>query len=137
MTKDASFELQRALYQRLSTALTDICEVYDYVPRETDFPYAILRDETITDNGDKDGPGQEFVVSVHVWDRATGDKASSQDAKNILAAVYDSLHEQSFSVSGQAMFLCRFDHAAGVDLDQDGLSWHGIHRYRIRTQPTS
>lgn len=140
MSADAAPALQAALYGVLKAVLVDVspplAEVYDFAPEDAVFPYITLGEDTAVDDGCKTNTGQEHTVTLHVWDSVMAGAAGKMRAKGILAAVYDALHEKSFSITGHALVSCRLDFAGSVDRDADGQIWHGVVRYRIQTEPS-
>ena len=102
--------------------------VFDNVPAKTPFPYLRVGDADITDFGTKTEPGQEFNLDVHVLDRSSPDRG--QKTINLIQArIYALLHEQALSLPSGSAYLCRF--VRQVTNNTDGLSWHGISRYRV------
>lgn len=128
---DASWSVQEAVFSVLSSALS--VPVYDFVPLGAVFPYVTIGEGTVGDDSDKVGGGQEHSINVHAWSAYAGTK----EAKLLLADVYAALHRQEFSILGHDLVLCHFDFASTVARDADGETYHGVHRYRIVTSPSS
>lgn len=127
MSADAGWPLQEALYAKLKTALAPD-EVYDHVPEGTPYRYVTIGEATAIDGGSKTEVGQEHTVTVHAWSRGRGRK----ETKELLGKVYAALHQQPLTVNGHEVSLIRFEFADSF-LDPDGLTYHGVHRYRIIT----
>src|SRR5690349_19365922 len=127
---DATPALQATLYNALKTILEDvspsICSVHDFVPEDEAFPYVVIGEFTTVDDGSKSKAGQEHTVTIHIWDQATNDTAGRLRSRQIVAHIYDALHLQSLSISGQTTVSCRFDYASGPDLDADGRTMHAV-----------
>jgi hypothetical protein len=129
---DATLALQTAIYQRLTgdaTLMATLAGVHDQVPEEAAFPYVTLGEDTAVDLGTKSEPGQDITVTLHAWSRARG----RREVKEILARIYDLMHEQALTVAGFSHVLTRFAFGATFR-DPDGLTQHGVARYRIVVQ---
>jgi len=108
--------------------------VYDRVPQASEsedpinFPYVVIGDDTAIpfDTDDKDG--QESTITLHIWSRYRG----RSETKRIIDAIYNVLHDQSLSISGQTWVYCFFEFSEVFE-DNDGLTQHGVVRYRIAT----
>ena len=132
MSGEASWPLQKAVFDALSanTDLTAVVSgIYDHVPADTAFPYVTLGETTVSDWSSKSFDGQEHLLTLHVWSRAKGRK----EAKEIMALVYDTLHDAALAVEGQELVNLRFDFAQTLK-DPDGLTVHGVQRYRAVTR---
>jgi hypothetical protein len=107
--------------------------VYEYVPQPQDagdaakFPYIVIGDMTLTPFDTDTDTGAEATITIHTWSRYHGRKEVSE----IHDLIYAALHRRDdLTVSGT--------HTLGVDLDMsdtfldsDGMTWHGVQRYRI------
>ncbi len=131
---DAMFAAQDAVYDTLQAnagvqaVLGNPTRVYDHVPTNAVFPYLTLGETSVTAYDVKEGTGMDAVMTLHVWSRYRGHK----EVKDILKAVHAALHRATFSVAGQNFIDCRFESAETVQ-EADGLTYHGIARYRILT----
>jgi hypothetical protein len=133
---DALLPLQAAI----NAALTEgsppavTCSVYTgEAPPNAAFPYIVIGEDTAVDWGTKVEQGQEITATLHAWSRQQGsvtNDRSMKEVKQLLAAIYDALHEQEFSVSGQSLVSCRFDFGTSFR-DEGSGAWHGIGRYRL------
>jgi Protein of unknown function (DUF3168) len=132
MSGEASWALQKAVYDAL-TANADLTAavsgVYDHVPADTSFPYVTIGETTIADWSSKSFDGQAHALTLHIWSRARGRK----EAKEIMALLYDTLHDAALVVEGQELVNLRFDFGQTL-LDADGLTVHGFQRYRAVTR---
>lgn len=132
---DASWPIQKAIFDKLEAVFSDSpppvagVTVHDHVPPGTQCPYIAIGEDTAIDRGDKTNPGQETTITLHIWSEYRG----RREVKQIMAAIYDALHERDLTVSGQNVVLLRFDFSETF-LDPDGLTMHGVVRYRIVTQ---
>jgi len=129
------FAAQEAVYTLLeadSTLQSYIgapTRLYDSVPASATFPYVTLGDVQLRDFDTKDASGFEQTLILHVWSRYRGRK----EAKEIMQAVYDALHQQPLTIAGARFVDCRLQNAS-LAMDQDGLTLHGILRFRLIVQ---
>lgn len=121
---DAGLAVQSALKAALDAALS--VSVYDHVPQGAAFPYVLIGDDTAVDEGDKSEKGQELTATIHAWSRERG----RWQVKTLLGEVYDRLHEGALAPDGWTVVYMRFDFAQSF-LEPDGLTYHGVHRYRL------
>lgn len=126
-----AWDLHTAIYDRLQAfgTLTALVggRILDHVTQDETFPYVKIGEELVTTSWDThDSKGSNNIVVLHVWSRYRGIK----EVKDIQQAIYDALHQHSLTVSGADTITCEFDSANYV-LDPDGLTRHGIGRYRV------
>lgn len=132
---EAMFAVQDAVYDLLvanagmQAVLGNPPRIYDYVPQNAVFPYLTLGDTRAENFDTKDGVGINQLITLHAWSRYRGQK----EMKDILKAVNLALHRSSMTVSGYNFTDCRFE-SAETFLDDDGLTYHGLCRYRLITQ---
>lgn len=129
------FAVQEAVYGALtsSTALQALignpARLYDVVPPSATFPYATLGDVLIKQFDTKDQYGFDQSLVLHVWSRYRGRK----ELKQIIQTIYDVLHNATLNVTGANVVMCQFQSASTAQ-ENDGLTLHGILRYRIIVQ---
>lgn len=129
--------VQRAVYTALSgdtglVALLGAGKVFDWVPETTNYPYVNVGDDTSKDYDSQSFHGLESTVVIHSWSRTVG--GGRKEIKTIMDRIYQVLHEQVLPmVSGQIMILSRCEFATTL-LDPDGVTYHGVQRFRILTQ---
>ncbi|MBI1274206.1 MAG: DUF3168 domain-containing protein [Alphaproteobacteria bacterium] len=134
---DAMFAVQDAVYDLLAAdgtvqgALGDPARIYDHVPPEATFPFLTLGDTDAEIYDSKNLTGMTQVILLHAWSRYRGRK----EIKDILQALYGALHNASLSVSGASFVSCRFE-SASLLIDDDGMTYHGLARYRVITEQT-
>jgi len=127
---DHSFELQKTIYAKLNTdstiRTTYSATVHDHVSSGTAFPYVVIGEETlIDDSSSKDIDFNEFTLTIHTFSRNRGRK----EAKQIMARIYTLLHKASLTVTGANHINTRFEYS-DVVREQDGLTYHGVQRFR-------
>ena len=109
--------------------------VYDQAPQvdqsegTTAFPYVVIGEDTAGEFDADDFAGQETTITLHVWSRYRGKK----EVKQILDALYSALHNAALTVTGHIAVYCYFEYSESFQ-DPDGVSMHGVARYRIVTQ---
>lgn len=121
-------EIQEAIAARLSTVGAP---VYDNVPQDTAFPYIVIGDDTSIPFDTDDSIGSEVTCTIHVWSRYRGKK----EVKEIMGAVYASLHRASFAIADGALIECVSEFAESF-VDPDGLTRHGVIRFRLIVETT-
>lgn len=144
--------LQVSIHNRLSsfTALTDLLAtfdtgsqvipaVYDQVPQvddpaaQVDFPYVVLQDWTSQANDTDTETGFDLTLTIHTWSRQSG----FFECQRIMEQVYNALHRHDdltvpdWGVSGMQQEF------SDMMRDPDGLTRHGVQRFRIFIEPTS
>ena len=141
MPSDASWPLQQAVYTALTGAAAiqalvgNPARVYDEVPPEDQaatFPYITIGDDTVVEMGTKTEDISEHTLTLHAWDRT---HRGRKVVKQVLDAIKATLHHASLSVTGHTLVLIHFEFGETLQ-DADGLTWHGIHRYRCIVQDT-
>jgi len=131
---NASWALQSAVYVALTgdSAIQSLLgtRIFDAVPRNAAFPYAVFGDgkETNWDTATEAGSEHQFVVTV--WSRAGGHK----EAKSIADAIRFRLNNATLSLDGHALVDLRF-----VDCEYaretDGQTYSATLSFRAVTEP--
>tara|TARA_Y100000996_G_scaffold98920_1_gene71200 strand:- start:202 stop:603 length:402 start_codon:yes stop_codon:yes gene_type:complete len=124
-----SIALQQTVFNTLdgdSTLQSLVSDVFNFVPQNTAYPYVQIGDDSLSDNSTKDLDGNIHSIVIHTWSRYRGDK----EAKEIMARVYDLLHNSSLSVSGASLVNARFD-TSDILTDPDGITKHGVQRFNF------
>ncbi|KKN71037.1 hypothetical protein LCGC14_0424540 [marine sediment metagenome] len=142
-------ELQTAILTRLSgfTDLTDLLAtdadgtgpaIYDHVPQEVSdddgtgstpnpfFPYIRIGEYTAIPFDTHSSSGSDNTITIHSWSRYRG----MLEIKQIQRQTYLALHRFNLVVAGVDMIDSQWD-SADVFLDDDGLTRHGVQRFRI------
>jgi len=132
----ASWALQQAIFATLSTSdevkavVGDPPRVFDTPPRDTEFPFCVIGDDTQSDWSTATEPGSEHAVAVHVWSRADGHK----EAKLVAEAVRGALDGAELAVTGQALIDLRHLETQ-FSRDSDGETIHAVLRFRAVLEP--
>ena len=133
---DKSQALAIALLSALTTALGST-PVYDAVPPSVDhsaaFCYVTLNDIQALDWSTKTFDGQDFAVNIHVWSSYRGNKEVQEKFSTIHAALHKT--PSALTVSGATVVECLYE-ASQIFLDPDGLTRHGVQRFRVLVQHT-
>ena len=127
---DHSFELQKTIFTTLNgdntITSTFSATVHDHVPQGTSFPYIVIGEGTMTDESSaKTLDFNNFTLTIHIFSRNRGRK----EAKQIMARIYELLHNQNLSVTGANHINTRFEFS-DVIKENDGLTYHGVQRFR-------
>lgn len=117
-------EVQKALYQRLSGALS--CAVYDHTPQEAPSPFVSLGQGTARPWGAKLLPGAEVTHTVHVWSAYEG----YAEAKALMEQIVEAVLAQPLQVQGWRVVSAEREMEEAVR-DPDGWT-HGVLRFRFR-----
>ena len=116
-------DIQAAIYEKVSAIGWP---TFDHVPQETTFPYIVIGDDTSIPWDTDDSIGSETTCTIHIWSRHRGRK----EVKEIMRTVYEALHRQELSIVGGSLVECSAEFAESF-LDPDGLTRHGVIRFRL------
>lgn len=137
MSADSSWDVQSGVFTLLTqtSALTALLadgagSILDHVPAGTAFPYVVLGETHCLPMDSQCFSGNEVTLTLHIYSRGAG----MQETRGIMAAVYDALHNADFVVPNQVLVLCQSIESA-TGLEDDGLTRHGLQRFRIITEP--
>lgn len=135
MASDSLWALQAAVFTALTGDATlqaligNPARVYDAVPQDAVFPYAVIGQVSGKPWDTKTSDGMEAVLEVHTWSRYAGTK----EAKDIMAAVTAVLDDQALSVAGHTLVNLRFE-SSQTALERDGITRHSAQKFRAVTQ---
>ena len=124
----AANALQSAIFARLTGQLGPT-PVYDFVPQDSAFPYVVIGADTSVPADTKTNDGQEFTLTIHVWDKAAGRKS----VKTTMEAVYTALHNHPLAVTGFSTVILRCEYAETMQEQAEGEGdhyYHGVLRFR-------
>lgn len=127
--------LQAAIYQRLTASadlMAKVKGVFDAVPDNQAFPYVTLGEDTDIEWSSRPGAmdGHEVTHTLHIWSRYKG----FAEAKQIGDLVTQAITSAPLALSGGFRAV-----STGLDMvqyirDQDGVTRHGVIRFRFRIQ---
>jgi hypothetical protein len=131
----AEYEIQKAIFAKLSAdaPLNNVIKgLFDSVPQESDsgsdivFPYVTIGDDTALDWDTDTSVGKEATLTIHSWSRHRG----RSEVKQIQGLIYDALHVSQLNVVGYNTVLCFSEYSESL-VDPDGLTRHGVQRFRL------
>lgn len=122
--------VQGAIFAALNGDSNITAGVYDFVPANAAFPYIQIGEIDRQPEDAQGAKGLEQFVTIHVW----SDRRGKKEAQEIQGQIYDCLHRQTLAVSGFVLMLLQSEN---IITDPDGLTRHGISRYRILTMEVS
>jgi len=131
----ASWQLQQAVYSALTsnaalTALLGGVRIYDDVPHAAAYPFVTMGQTSTTDWGTSTEDGEEHIMTLHVWSSYGG----RSEAQSIMGALRDTLHTARLSLGGHNLVNLR-QQFSDIRREADGITIHGLVRYRATTQP--
>ncbi len=131
-----AWELQQAVYTALTGAaplMAIVTAVYDQVPQDAVYPYVVIGEDQAEVVDADDLAGADHLLDLHVWaggDNETDQHQGQMQVKQAQGAIYDALHRQTLAVSGAAFIGCDLEHQQTF-MDPDGLTHHGVQRFRV------
>ena len=135
MAEDAADQLMIAVIDELKlNAGLDILvvrRIFDYVPRNTEYPYITVH---ITDSGEWDTTsdnGEEHSLYIHAWD----DKEGSKRVNQIMRFAFEQLHnsQANFTLTDHNLINIR---RVNKQVVREGQLYHGIGLFRAVTEET-
>jgi len=123
-----SFALQTTIYATLtadSTLSALVENIYDDVPERSTYPYVVIGDDTVNNNGTKTVDGNEHTLTLHAWAQSRGRKT----VKEIMERTYELLHNANLTVTGANLVNLRAEFQTSM-MDGDGITRHGVQRFR-------
>ena len=130
----AGFALQKAVFAALGgdAALAALVggRIHDAAPRSPEFPYLTLAETAVRDWSAGAEPGAEHRLTVHIWSRGAGKRQAFEIADRVGWV----LHDQRLTLDGHRLVNLRHEFTE-VRRDPDGLTWHGVLRFRAATEP--
>lgn len=134
MSDSAESAVQAAVYGALKgddalSAMPVEGKIFDLVPSTIAYPWIRVGEMTAVPFDTQDSAGQEHTVTIHSWSQYLGHK----EVKEIMASIYSVLHNAVLTVVGHQTVLCMFEFSQVFD-DPDGITHHGVQRFRIITE---
>ncbi|MDE1151406.1 MAG: DUF3168 domain-containing protein [Micavibrio sp.] len=135
MSAQSLWPVQAAVYARLSGdealgGLLPANRIFDAVPADSPFPYIALGDMSARAADTQGTSGYDITLDIDAYSRGTGMK----EARALMRAVYDCLHNQSFTVEGQTLLLC-LEVESSCSLLADGRTRRSTQRFHLVTEP--
>ena len=131
-------ELQTSLYQRLSGSneLTSLVSgIYDYVTKDTPFPYIHIAEPTLSFEGVKASNVQELKVTLHAWyNQMESENYGNAEVYRMLNAIYKSL-KAPLDVPGWNVVRTKVSNPKVFD-DINDILKHGVITYSFTLQKT-
>lgn len=132
--KDASYELQSAIYTRLNGNIGGF-KIFNGLPSDGSYPAISFRVGVVTDRSAKSSPGETYIIQFDCWSKLQNDKEVSQMFDQILQQITTSadpipnlLTTTNFNIVNQFLFNKTVFH------DIDGRTRHGVLQIEIQTQ---
>lgn len=133
--------LQTAIYSALTgdAALMALVNgVYDQVPQDdidasvaANYPYVVIHGQQLNNNDTDTEEGFDGTVTIHTWSQSYGNKESYE----VMQAVYRALHRVNLSVVGYGLSTIHQEYSE-LMRDPDGITRHGVQRFRVILEPT-
>ncbi len=124
-------QLQTAIYSKLQ-ALSVPVYSNGAVPDNDVARYAVIGDDTHI-QWDTDGrTGFESTVVIHTWDTTAANR-SQLPIKNVMGEVYNLLHRAELTLISYDSIGLDFEFSETF-IDPDGLTRHGVQRFRVFTR---
>lgn len=134
----AALKADGALAGLLATHETEAATpaVYDYVPQPargedaSRFPYVVVGEHTEIDFDTDDSVGTEATLTLHQFTRSGGNKRAREIQGRIKALLH---RNAALVITGQLLVDCLQEYAEVIP-DPDGVTRHGVSRFRFITQ---
>lgn len=144
----ANKEVQKTVYEILSSdeilqnllgaipeSINDVGEViesdtkiYDYVPQESKYPYAVIGFDPQTDRGSHTTEGWTMPLRINTWSRKPN-RGRSQ-LQDIQARIDFLLHKQDICIEGWNIINLRRD-SCHIIQDMDSVTYQGIQTFNL------
>lgn len=136
MTALLAWPLQESVVATLkgdATLMQMIVGVFDEVPKDIDPPYLTVGDDTENIDDAQGIRMGDHTLTIHAWSEYGGRK----EVKEIGGRVYQLLHEPTpnLAVNGGDVVFSRWEFGDSFR-DPDGVTWHGVQRFRFMVQET-
>ena len=104
--------------------------VFTHVPQDLEtYPYVVLFDSGLSDDSNDCNLGFDGVLNIHSWT----DQRDIAVIGNIQKAVYDALNHAELAMTGYSLVELHQEFST-ILRDPDGITLHGVQRYRIILQ---
>ncbi|MFM9943207.1 MAG: DUF3168 domain-containing protein [Hyphomicrobiaceae bacterium] len=131
----SAWSLQQAIYTTVTTdpdllALLGTPRIYDDVSQSAPHPYLTLGQSITRDWSSVGDTGEEHLLTLHVWSRASGRKETHQ----IMSALRDALHDRPLTLTSHRLVNLRHEFS-DARREPDGETYHGVVHLRAVTEP--
>lgn len=135
MAEDSALELQKAHIALLKgdAGLQALIgqRVFDYVARNTTYPYIRYFNEGASEWDHSDADGETHLIQIHAFSDAEG----SLEVRKILRVAHELIQGvTTLSLTDHNLVNCR---RTGSDVFREGQVYHGIGLYRAVTEETA
>lgn len=129
------WKLQQGIYNILTNdaqLMSKVVGVYDFVPDNSNFPYVEIGEFTTSPFQTMDRYGQEVTATIHVWTQRIGPRAyqGMRQCEEIMEDVQRLLARSYLPIDQWGTVGCWGDFSQTL-LESDGITRHGILRYRL------
>lgn len=124
----ADWELQKAVYSALDAALSVGVYSLGGVPQKLESLYVVIGNTTLIPH-DTDGlTGFEVTIVIDSWDSDDTSEGFGK-LKPLMGEIYTALNRVNLAVAGYNVLDCFFEFQNSM-LDPDGVTTHGVQRFR-------
>jgi hypothetical protein len=135
MAGDPRWALRQALRTKLLAAsgLTDLVgtEIYDDVPEDHGDIFVVVDTLNMTEASDKTNTVMDVTASIYAW---STEHRGYKEVEQVLAEVFDALHNSAPTVTGYVVLLCQFV-ASEEGRVEDGVTRFGVSRFHLLLDP--
>jgi hypothetical protein len=121
-------EIQAAVYAALVPALAPV-PVLDLAGPDQEYPYVTLGEFSAQEFDTLDCEAVDMDMTVHCWSRRPG----MREVQQMMQRAKDALHRKSFPLTGGIQHVTTIWEFAQTLRDADGVTRHGVLRFRILT----
>lgn len=125
----ALWELQKAIFAELDGVISQPVFSVGNVPDNTEGVYAVIGEESATAHDADAQTGFEIAVTLHSWDSDPNSRGL-KNVKVLMSEIYTQLNRADLSVAGYTVLDCFFEFEQAM-IDPDGLTGHGVQRFRV------
>jgi len=130
-TVEVMTAVRTAMLADASIAALVATRIYDTAPEKVASPYMTIGDAGYVDSSTSSSEAQDIEIDVHVW-AIPADSANAKntaDVRALMGHVRRVFHDQTLTVSGRNVIVCRVPRAIPVVADADAI--HGVVSIRV------
>lgn len=129
----APTETQKAIYAVLNgdatlTALLGSGKIFDHVPDNTSYPYAVLMIFPFNDRGSYTTEGLNAQFQISTWVRGSG--RGDKEVQSIQKRIDELLHKANLTIEGWGIISLRRE-LIEIRTEDDNVTKEGIQRFRL------